>query len=194
MSTNPGAEFLDALDALQRALADVDAPSMIIGGVAVIALGVPRLTVDIDATVSAAGLDLDRLVETLGRHGIKPRTADALAFARTRQVFLGVHQPSGTPVDVSMAWLPFEDEALAAATVCDYAGVHVRIPRPEDVLIYKVIASRPKDLQDAEGLLVLHGPAMDMDRVRRIVKQYADVLDDDERPQALERLIRKAGG
>ena len=97
-------------------------------------------------------------------------------------------------MDVSLAWLPFEDEALAAATVCDYAGVSVRIPRPEDVLIYKVMASRPRDLQDAEGLLVLHGPTMDLSRVRRVVKQYADVLEDDERPQTLERLIRKAGG
>ena len=105
-----------------------------------------------------------------------------------------MHQPSGTPVDVSLAWLPFEDEALAASTVCDYAGVHVRIPRPEDLLIYKVIASRPKDLQDAEGLLVLHGPTMDLGRVRRIVKQYADVLDDEERPRVLEQLIRQSGG
>jgi hypothetical protein len=42
--------FLDAFDDLCRALDAVDAPSMIIGGVAVIAMGVPRLTVDIDAT------------------------------------------------------------------------------------------------------------------------------------------------
>lgn len=194
MSARPGEGFLDALDALRRALDEVDAPSMIIGGVAVIALGVPRLTVDIDATVAAPSLDIERLVETLSRHAIQARIPDALTFARTRHVFLGVHQPSGTPVDVSLAWLPFEDEALAASTVCDYAGVRVRIPRPEDVLIYKVIASRPKDLQDAEGLPVLHGPTMDLSRVRRIVKQFAEVLDDEQRPEALERLIRKAAG
>ena len=193
MSTHQGQGFLGALDALRRALDEVDAPSMIIGGVAVIALGVPRLTVDIDATVAAPNLDIKRLVETLGWHGIEARIPDAIAFARTRQVFLGVHRPSGTPVDVSLAWLPFEDEALAASTLCDYAGVPVRIPRPEDVLIYKVIASRPKDLQDAEGLLVLHGPTMDLSRVRRVVKQFVEVLDDEERLEALERLIRRAG-
>ena len=142
MSSHARQGFLDALDALRHALVGVDAPSMIIGGVAVIALGVPRLTVDIDATVAASNLDIDQLVETLGRHDIQARIPDAIAFARTRQVFLGSHHPSGTPVDVSLAWLPFEEEALAASTVCDYAGVHIRIPRPEDLLIYKVIASR----------------------------------------------------
>ena len=97
-------------------------------------------------------------------------------------------------MDVSLAWLPFEDEALASSTVCDFAGVTIRIPRPEDMLIYKVIASRPKDLQDAEGLLLLHGAAMDRDRVRRVVKQFAAALDDEVRPEVLERLIRKVEG
>lgn len=167
---------------------------MIIGGVAVIALGVPRLTVDIDATVAAGPLDLESLIDALGRQGIQPRIPDALAFARDTQVLLAVHTASGTPIDVSLAWLPFENEALAASTPCDYAGVVIRIPRPDDLVIYKVIASRPKDLQDAEGLLVLHGPAMDLERVRRVIKQFAEVLDDDDRPKALEQLIRKTAG
>jgi hypothetical protein len=104
--------FLDALDAVRRALDEIEAPSMIIGGVAVIALGVPRLTIDIDATIAAVALDLDRLVDAFGRQGIRARIPDALAFARAQQVFLCVHEASGTPVDVSLAWLPFEDDAL----------------------------------------------------------------------------------
>ena len=65
-----------------------------------------------------------------------------MAFAHARQVLLTVHEASGTPVDVSLAWLSFEDEALRACRSCDYAGVRIRIPRPEDLLIYKLIASR----------------------------------------------------
>jgi hypothetical protein len=44
-SLNPPRQgFLDALRALSRALDDCGAPAMIIGGVSLIALGVPRLT------------------------------------------------------------------------------------------------------------------------------------------------------
>lgn len=184
--------FLDALRALWQGLDELGAPAMIIGGVAVIALGVPRLTVDIDATVSGKDLDVDRLVEALGRRGIRPRRPDAVAFARKHHVLLLSHQASGTPVDLSLAWLPFEDEALGARREQDYAGVRIRVPRPEDLVVYKLVAARPQDLDDAEGLLLLHGADMKLDRVRRLVRQFAQALEDSDRPAALERLIRKA--
>jgi hypothetical protein len=183
--------FLGALAALQQGLDDAGAPSMIIGGVAVIAHGIPRLTVDIDATLAAAGLDLEALADSLVRQGITPRIADAVGFARLQHVFLGIHDRSGTPVDVTLAWLPFEADALRHAQACDYAGVHIRIPRPEDLLIYKLIASRPRDIEDAEGLLVLHGNGMDLERVQTVVNDFAALLDDVERPRTLERLIAK---
>jgi len=50
-----------ALAALRKALQELSAPSMIIGGIAVIAHGVGRQTVDIDATIWAEGLALDRV-------------------------------------------------------------------------------------------------------------------------------------
>jgi hypothetical protein len=58
--------FTSALRALTKALDELGAPSMIIGGIAVIAAGVPRETIDIDATVllivykAAAWRDRDR--------------------------------------------------------------------------------------------------------------------------------------
>jgi hypothetical protein len=188
-----GAGFLDALRALTTALETFDAPSMIIGGVAVIAHGVPRLTVDIDASIVAAGLDIAQLETALASHGIRGRLPDAAAFATAHQVFLAAHETSGTPVDVTLAWLPFEEEALAARVRCDYAGVSIHIPRPEDLVVYKLVASRPRDLDDAEGLLVLHGSNMNLERVRRLIGEFARSLDDSERPIALERLIRAAG-
>ena len=105
--------LLGALKALAAALGVLGQPAMIIGGIAVIARGVPRLTIDIDATVAAADLDLGQVVATLATHGITPRVADAVDFARTHQVLLLRHEPTGTPLEVSLAWLPFEIEALA---------------------------------------------------------------------------------
>jgi hypothetical protein len=185
--------FLEALAALVRGLEECGAPSMIIGGVAVIALGVPRLTVDIDATVAAAQVDIERLAAALGHQRIRPRIDDAVAFARARQVFLGVHEPSGTPIDVSLAWLPFEEEALRLGQDRDFGGVTIRVPRAEDLVIYKLVAARPQDLDDVESLLVLYGPSMDLDRVRRTVGEFAAVLEDADRPKALEALLRKTG-
>ena len=164
---------------------------MIIGGVAVIALGVPRLTVDIDATVAATQVDVTHLASVMRTHGIEPRIPEAESFARTRHVFLAVHQASGTPLDISLAWLPFEEEALRHATVCDYGGVRIRIPRPEDVVIYKLVANRPRDIEDAEGILTLYRASVDIDRVQRVIREFARLLEDDERVKNLERLLER---
>lgn len=167
---------------------------MVIGGVAVIAHGVPRLTVDIDATVVATGLDPRSVTAALAGHGIHDRIPDAEAFARAHHVLLCAHQASGTPIDLTFAWLPFEEDAVRASETCDYAGVTIKIPRPEDLLVYKIVASRPRDIDDAEALLTLHGSRMDLDRVRRIIGEFAAALEDVERPAILERLIQRTIG
>jgi len=82
---------------------DEGPPGMIIGGVAVIALGFPRTTIDIDATVWVPLDDLDALVGRLERTGIEPRIAGAIDFAKTNHVLLMKHRDSGAPIDISLA-------------------------------------------------------------------------------------------
>ncbi len=189
----PPASFRDALAALAATLDALDTPSLIIGGIAVIALGVPRATVDIDATLSASAVNLDRLLEIGRRFGLSPRIDDALAFARAQQVVLLRHDASGIPIDISLASLPFEEEAIRSGVNRDFAGVRIRVARPEDLVIYKLVAFRPRDIDDAEALLIAYGADVDVARVREVVRQFADVLEDHERPVTLERLLTKAG-
>jgi hypothetical protein len=181
-----------ALQAVAAALDDLPGQSMIIGGIAVIARGVPRLTRDIDATVAGAGLDLERAVSELGRHGIVVRIDDALEFAAAHQVLLLRHESSSVDVDLSIAWLPFELEALGRAERLDLAGTTMRIAHAEDLVVYKFVAWRPQDQQDAERLLTLHGHAMNLNRVRELAAEFAEALDEPARVAELERLIARS--
>ena len=186
-------EFLDALRALRDALEALGVPWMIIGGVAVIAHGVPRYTADVDATVSAPDEPLERIFDVFAHQSVVPRIDGALAFARERQIVLLRHEPSGVDLDVSLAWLPFEIEAIQRSEARDYAGVTIRIPRPDDLVIYKLVAARPRDLEDVERLLLLHGPSLDLQHIIVTVRQFADALEDTGRIDALERLLKKTG-
>jgi len=186
-------EFLDALRALRDGLEALGVPWMIIGGVAVIAHGVPRYTADVDATVSAPDEPLERIFDVFARQHIVPRIDGALAFALERQIVLLRHEPSGVDLDVSLAWLPFELEAIRRSETRDYAGVIIRIPRPDDLVIYKLVAARPRDLEDVERLLLLHGPSLDLQHIIATVRQFADALEDTGRIDALERLLKKTG-
>lgn len=178
---------------LAAALSTLQAPSMIIGGIAVIARGVPRLTRDVDATVAGGVMELPALLDALRPHGVVPRIPDAVAFASAHQVVLLRHEPSGVDVDLSIAWLPFELDAIAASERLDIAGTRVAVARPEDLIIYKAVAFRPQDQQDIERLLVVHGAAIDLSRVRRVVSEFAAALDEPERMMRLEDIIRRTG-
>lgn len=181
-----------AVAAVARALAQLPVSGMLIGGIAVIARGVPRTTRDVDATISADSGDVDSILRIFAQHELPARIDDARAFAHANQVMLLRHTPSGVDVDVSLAWLPFELEALKASEALSIAGTQVAVARPEDLVIYKTIAWRPQDQQDVERLLALHGARMDLSRVRRIVAELAAALDEPERATELEGVIRRA--
>lgn len=191
MSTGPRVPFLDALESVARVLAELGVPSMFIGGVAVIGSGVPRSTVDIDATVLAMNLRLDQLFETAERHGFRSRIDDAPGFARAHQVVLLEHTSTGIPVDITLASLPFEAEAIRSSIEISYMGTAIRIPAPDDLLIYKLVAARPRDLEDAENLLLLYGLRLDFTRIRDVIGQFAEALDDPGRLETWDSMVRR---
>lgn len=193
MSSGADRALLEALSALRDALREVPSPSMVIGGIAVIARGVPRQTVDVDATVWAEAVDIDRLFERLARHGIVARIPDAREFARCRQVLLLRHAPSGVPMEISLGWLPFEKEALERASEVDFGGVRIAVAQPEDLVVYKAVAWRDRDKSDIERLIVAHGEKIDLKRVRSLVRDFARALDEPERIPEFEALLHRVG-
>lgn len=180
----------DALAALSRALNDAGAPWMIIGGIAIIARGVRRFTTDIDAAVRGDAIRADELLKRLERHDITPRMKDALSFARTNLVLLARHAPTGVDLDVSFAWSTFEHDALAACTLTRFGRVQVPLCLPEHLVVFKAIAGRPKDLEDAEALLTLY-PDIDVADVRRRIAELAALADAPEVLDAFDVIAKR---
>lgn len=114
-----------------------------------------------------------------------------MKFARSSQVLLLEHSASGVALDVSLAWLSFKHEALAARISINFAGVIVPAARPEDLLIYKVFAGRPHDLQDAESLFLMHKKSIDLTRVRAVLAQLFEMADEPGGAERLESIIER---
>ena len=166
-------------------------PGLVIGGLAVALLGRPRVTRDVDALVLLAEERWPAFVDAGSAFGFVPRQPDTLAFAREARVLLLRHQPTGIDVDVVLGCLPFEEEAVARATTVEVAGVSVPLPTPEDLIIMKAVAHRERDLLDIEGLLAAH-LELDLDRVRRWVRAFADALETPELYDDLEQRLRRS--
>lgn len=183
----------EALRSVSAALRSFPDRGMIIGGIAVIAQGVARTTHDVDATL-ATTRDIAQIFGELERFDIHPRIDDALAHARARQELRLRHRTSGVDVDLSLAWLPFELDALAAAEDVLLGSVEVTVARAEDLVLYKAVTWRRKDQDDVERLVALHGKTMDLTRVRRVVAELGASLEDETRASEVERAVERGLG
>src|SRR5690606_17378402 len=94
----PSARMATALADLGRAMEDLPQPGVIVGGIAAIAHGVPRVTRDIDVAIDVQIVDIDRAADTLERHDFAARIPDARAFARDSGVLLMRHRRSGVEI------------------------------------------------------------------------------------------------
>ncbi len=191
MAKRPSPKIRKALADLMGGLQRIDAPSMVIGGIAVIAHGVARQTIDIDATILATRLDTSQVLEVLADRSIRPRIADVSDFAKRSQVLLLVHEKTQVTMEVSFAFSSFEQEALERAVEVDFAGIKIRVAIPEDLVIYKALAWRDQDRYDIEQLLTLHGDRIDLERVRAFVREFAQILGASERVPEFDRLVHK---
>jgi len=178
MTDRSAEPFTQALSAVAAFLAALPSPGMVIGGMAVIAHGHVRTTEDIDATVAGEDVSLERLIELAATHEIRPRLPDAVAFARRTQVLLLTHIPTGVHLDLSLAWLPFERDALRRGLTVVLGNVPVRVCSPEDLVIYKLVAARPADEDDVRQMVLRHRTRIDRARVARLMSEFDAALDD----------------
>jgi len=175
-----------ALSDLVKWLDDSRIPVVVIGGVAAAILGKPRVTRDIDAVILVDPLRWNELLEAGKSFGFVPRISNMVEFAKKSHVFLLRHEPTDIGVDLSFAVLPFEQEMIKGRKTVRLKEVQVPLPRPEDLIVMKVIARRPRDLADIEGILEAQ-PKIDTKRVLHLVREFAELL---EMPEILEDFVR----
>jgi hypothetical protein len=164
---------------------------MVIGGIAVIAHGVQRMTTDIDAVIRGDAVSVHALIDVLRRHQIVPRIENAEAFAATNLVLLTRHRPTDVDLDLSLGWTAFEHEALAARTSTRFGKTAVPMAGVDELLVFKAIAGRPRDVDDAVALLTLY-PGIDMTRVHDRVAALAEAAEAPELTAGLEQVLRAA--
>jgi len=172
----PIAPLLLVLRDLVKWFEDRNVRGLVIGGVAASLLGRPRVTHDVDSLVLLEREEWDDFLTEGKKFGFVLRVSDAIAFAQKNRVFLVCHEPSGIDVDISIGALPFEEEAIRRGLTVDLSGVRVPIPTPEDLIIMKAIAHRPRDMADIESILEAHS-LVDLEYILKRVKEFSSALE-----------------
>lgn len=168
--------FRATIESLQRLLVKFNDRGVIIGGIAVGLLGKPRFTADVDAVFLISTQNIHQFLELALAEQIIPRIPNAEEFARKNRVLLLKHSPTETDIDISLGILPFEEEMVERASTRSFAGLIARLPTPEDLIIMKAIAHRPKDLEDIRTIAESY-PSLDIKRIEQWVKAFGEAME-----------------
>lgn len=162
----------------------------LIGGLVVQRWGEPRLTRDVDATVLADyGTEARVIDAVLGRFAA--RRDDARDFALANRVLL-VRATNGVDIDLSLAAFEFEREALDRATSYEFEpGVALVTCSAEDLVVFKAIAGRPRDLEDIKSVVIRQGRRLDIDRIRRWGRVFSELKEEPDLLRPFEDALRK---
>jgi hypothetical protein len=161
----------------------------VFGAQAVNLHGVPRTTADLDVTVDLADRDPAQLVSALEKAGFVPRFADP-AFVAQSRVIPVIHRASGMPIDVVLAGPGLEQRFLDEAVTHRVAGKAVPVLSVENLVVTKLLAARPKDLEDVRQLLLVG--ELDERRVRATLAELEAALDQADLLPLFDRLRREA--
>lgn len=176
---------------LHQFLTGLGIPYVIIGGIAVQFWGQPRLTEDVDLTIAAPLDEPERVVRAIVER-FRPRTSDALEFARRTRVVL-IWASNGYPVDISLALPGYEDEVMRRAVSYEIGpGQVARLCSAEDLIIHKAVADRPQDRTDVEGIVYRQRDALDVAYIRLWLREFAALLEKPELSESFERPWRES--
>jgi predicted nucleotidyltransferase len=176
------------LAALMKWFEDAGLRGSVIGGVAASLRGKPRLTDDVDALVLEA--DAETLLRSGAKFGFTPRIDDAVEFSRQTRVLLLRYQPGDIDIDISLGALRFEYEVIERSSWIRAGNVRVRLASAEDLIIMKAVAGRPRDMTDIENVIAA-SPDLDVERIRRWVREFSSVLDMPEIHSNVEKLLKR---
>jgi hypothetical protein len=190
MSAEPAAAEL--LRSLAPVLARFGGRWYVFGAQAVLVWGRPRLTGDVDVTAFLDPEDPQAFVAAMAEVRFDLRGRDVADFVARTRVFPFTHVASGLALDVVLGGPGFEEEFLRTARPVDIGGLVVPVIGPEELIVTKILAGRPKDLDDVRGVLQAQTDALDLGRVRELLGLLEAALDQADLLPCLEEQVRIA--
>ena len=127
---------------------------MIIGGQAVLLYGEPRLTKDIDITLGIGPEGLEAFLPVVKEIGLQVLVEDTEKFVQNTFVLPTKDEGSGFRVDFIFSISSYEKNAIERCTRVKIGVTETNFASVEDLIIHKVVAGRPRDIEDVKVILI----------------------------------------
>ena len=171
---NPSGSLAEAISRISKLAELLARPCAVIGGAAMVLRARPRPTFDVDLVVQATRADLDSILAvaaTLGFALIDDPAARELAEEGLVQLDGPSGETESLGADLIFVDSPYLERVVRRATVME-GPFSVPIATPEDLLLLKLEAGRPIDLDDAIALKDVYEAELD----RQYLREQGDLL------------------
>jgi len=156
----------ELFDDVRNHVEGLNVPYAVMGGIAATAWGMPHFTHDVDLALGVGAADAGPLLRALDAAGyLVPDEflrgwTDRLAGTRKVVVrkFIGEHV---WDVDLFLQESEFLGSVIARRRIVDLDGRMTPLVSPEDLVLFKLVAGRPKDQGHLDDLLLVVGPLDD---------------------------------
>ncbi len=183
--------FEELLVRIGKLLQRHNIPYMIIGGQAVLLYGEPRLTRDIDITLGVNTDRLEDILKLIREIPLKPLPDDTYDFVKNTMVLPCLHEDTGIRVDFIFSFSVYETNAISRARRIPISGREVFFASPEDVIIHKIFAGRPRDLEDVRTIL-LKNPGLDIKYIKEWLREFDNSIEGSDFLKRFNEILNNA--
>jgi predicted nucleotidyltransferase len=143
-------------------------PFVLAGGHAVAAWGVVRTTRDIDLLVEVSKGSVSKLVSELRQAGFKAalRRGDEGDPVQGVIRIESLDSSASETVDIILGIRRMPPGLFARASILDFLNIRVPVISPEDLIVLKLLAGGPIDLEDAQSILEIMKGKLDMNYLK----------------------------
>jgi hypothetical protein len=151
----------------------------LIGGMAASLRGQTRTTADVDLVINIDVRQALVLTTRLERSTFRP-LFDNVADVVERSFILPLrHRTTNIKVDMSLGLSGFEQKLIGRAEPLDISGTTVSVVTAEDLLVMKILAGRPQDVQDARGIVAVQADRLDWEYCMNVARELGEAVNQD---------------
>ena len=175
---------------LQRYLDSLGHQFCFIGGIAVQRWGEPRLTRDVDVTLLVDfGAETAVIKKILEKY--QPRIKDPIQFAIQSRVLLA-QDPQGVGIDLALGGMPYEQRLVERSSSWGVPGTgKISTCSAEDLIVLKAFASRPRDWNDVENVIIRQGNMLDRNLIEEELQPLLKLKEEPELKDQLDLIFDK---
>ena len=144
---------------------------MIIGGQAVLVYGEPRLTKDIDIIIDLEPENVSDIIDVANDLGYEILVDSLETFVIKTSVLPCLEPETGIRIDFIFSFSSYEKQAFKRVKRIRMGKANVCFASVEDLVIHKIVAGRPRDIEDVTIILTKE-QNIDSDYIHQWLEQF----------------------